>query len=190
MQNVPGYKRVPLGRLTAEGLLVVNRPLDVTAQRYIDSDSPVFATAGTMEFQTGLQWCSIIVAVTGAPTSSTAISVENVLHVECIPRATSIGQSTPAAKYNTAALGGASNAASKATAAVLDSEKGKRVAEVVEAAKTGIAAAGGGVGYGKAPNIKLARKYSPYKGGGRTIVRAGKALFGLVDKFGNFLTNP
>lgn len=146
MQNVPGYKRVPLGRLTAEGLLVVNRPMDVTAQRYIDSDSPVFATAGTMEFQSGLQWCSILVAITGAPLSSTPISVENVLHIECIPRSTAISQSTPAAKYNVAALGGASNAASKATAAVLDSEKGKRAAEVIQAAAQGVNAAGGGGG--------------------------------------------
>lgn len=144
MQQVPGYKRIPLGRLTAEGLLVVNRPMDVTAQRYIDSDSPVFDNAGTMEFQSGMQWCSIVVAVTGAPVSSTPISVENVLHIECIPRATAVSQSTPAAKYNTAALGGAANAASQATAAVLDSEKGKRAQEVLQAAAKGIEAAGGG----------------------------------------------
>lgn len=146
MQQVPGYKRVPLGRLTSEGLLVVNRPMDVTAQRYVDSDSPGFASAGTMEFQSGLQWCSIVYAVTGAPVSSTPITIESVLHIECIPRATAIGQATPAAKYNTGALGGASNAASKATSAVLDSEKGQRAAQVAQAAATGIEAVTGRAG--------------------------------------------
>lgn len=146
MQNVPGYKRIPLGRLTSEGLLIVNRPMDVTAQRYVDTDSPYIGNAATMEFHTGLQWCSILVAVTGAPISSTSATCENVIHLECIPRANAISQSTPAAKYNVTALGGASNAASKARAAVLDSEKGIRASEVVQAAAQGIQASAGGAG--------------------------------------------
>jgi len=126
MQNVPGYKRIPIGRLTAEGLTVVNRPLDVTSQRYIDTDSPVYGNAGTMEFQSGLQWCSIVVAVTGVELNTTPVTVESILHAECIPRATAISQATPAAKYNVNALGAGSNVASKTNPSALDSEKTER----------------------------------------------------------------
>jgi len=132
MQNVPGYKRIPIGRLTAEGLTVVNRPLDVTSQRYIDSDSPVYAEAGTMEFQTGLQWCSIIVAVTGCDVSSTPISVESIIHLECIPRATAVSMSTPSAKYNVQALAAAANAQAKTSPSALDSEKPARKQSALE----------------------------------------------------------
>jgi len=97
-----------------------------------------------MEFQTGLQWGSIIVAVTGCAGSTTPISIENVLHLECIPRATAISTATPAAKYNPMALGGASNGNSTTTPSALDSEKRTRSASFLTNALRGIQAAGGG----------------------------------------------
>lgn len=144
MQNVPGYKRIPIGRLTAEGLVVVNRCTDTTAQRYVDTDSPVYGSAGTMEFQSGLQWCSIIVAVTGAVASTVPITIENILHLECIPRATAISSATPAAKYNPGSLGGAANGNSATNPSALDSEKGHRKMSFLQNAVKGVQAAGGG----------------------------------------------
>lgn len=182
MQTVPGYKRIPLGRLTSEGLLVVNRPLDVTAQRYIDSDSPVFASAGTMEFQSGLQWCSVIVAFTGVPISTTIATIENVLHVECIPRASAISQSTPAAKYNTSALGAAANAASKAKAAVLDSEKPERAVQVLNAGLEGAQAAAGKSTIGKQfmQAFGHLRRPSLNGGGGDGIRNSAPSFTGML----------
>lgn len=144
MQNVPGYKRIPIGRLTAEGLTVVNRCTDTTAQRYVDTDSPVYGTAGTMEFQSGLQWCSIIVAVTGVAASSVPVSIESILHLECIPRATAVSTATPAAKYNPPALGAAANGNSATNPSALDSEKRNRVGSFLSNAAKGLQAAGGG----------------------------------------------
>jgi len=144
MQAVPGYKRMPIGRLTAEGLTVVNRPMDCTAQRYVDTDSPIYGNAGTMEFQSGLQWASILVAVTDVDVSSTPVSVEVIQHIEYIPRATAVAQGSPAATFNTSALAGASAAAAKTVAAALDSEKAARASTFVQSALGAIGRVGSG----------------------------------------------
>jgi len=144
MQAVPGYKRIPIGRLTAEGLIVVNRAMDCTSQRYIDADSPVYANAGTMEFHSGLQWGSIIVAITDCDPTTVPVSIEVINHIEYIPRATAVSQATPAATFNTAALAGASAAASKTAAAVLDSERGQRAGNVLRTALGAMGRAGTG----------------------------------------------
>lgn len=144
LANVPGYKRVPLARLTAEGLSINNRPLDCTAQRYVDVDGPSYASAGTMEFQVPNQWCSIVVVAEGVAASSTVLSVENVLHMECIPRSSSISTPNPAASYNPGALGAASQMLAKTKAAVLDSEKPNQAREAFQNAVKGLSKATGG----------------------------------------------
>lgn len=133
LSNVPGYKRIPLSRLTSEGLTIVNRPLDCTAQRYYDVNAPTMADAGIMEFHVPNQWASIVIVVEGVAASTTPIAIENVIHLECIPRASSIGQATPAASYNPPALGAASGILSKVESAVLDGKKPlrERKAQVV-----------------------------------------------------------
>jgi len=173
MQNVPGYKRIPIGRLTAEGFTVVNRCLDTTSQRYVDTDSPVYANAGTMEFQTGLQWCSIIVAVTGASPTSTPITIESIQHHECIPRATSISSSTPAAKYNVGALAAATNGMSKTTPSALDSEKKPRKASFLNNAASVLQGFGAA---GKLPRLTKGR----FKVGNspKTVIREGRVTNG------------
>lgn len=157
MQNTPGYKRIPIGRLTSEGITIVNRPLDVTAQRYVDTDANPYGNAAQMEFHSGLQWCSIVVAVSGVTPSTVPISVEQILHLECIPRSTSIGQATPAAKLNLFAQGGAGNANSKVNPVMLDSEKSQRAARVVQETLTGGQAATGNTGGGMLSRSALAR---------------------------------
>jgi len=144
MQNVPGYKRVPIGRLTAEGLTLVNRPLDCTAQRYQDADSGLFGNSTRTEFTAGMNWGCLIIAVTGVAALSTPVTIENVLHVENIPRFSAVSQATPAAKYNVAALAGASNAQSKVNPSALDSEKPARKASAIQAAFQGLGVAGRG----------------------------------------------
>lgn len=143
LSNVPGYNRIPIARLTAEGLTIVNRPLDCTSQRYVDTDSGGYNNADVDGFHVPYQWGSICVAVEGAPASSTVLSVESILHMECIPRATSISTPSPAASYSPAALGGASNSLSKTVSTFLDGDKSKRVQESVSNAKRGIQKATG-----------------------------------------------
>lgn len=176
MQNTPGYKRIPIGRLTAEGITIVNRPLDVTAQRYVDTDALPYNNASAMEFHTGMQWCSIIVAVTGCVASSTPISVEEILHLECIPRSTSIGQATPAAKLNNFAQGAAANANAKVAPTMLDSEKTKRAVQVVEEAITGGQAATGQAGGGMLSRSALGRLLGGLRGSDMSMRTASNGI--------------
>jgi len=183
MQNVPGYKRIPIGRLTAEGLIVVNRCTDTTAQRYVDSDSPVYANAGTMEFQTGLQWCSIIVAVTGCTGNTVPISVESILHLECIPRATAISTATPAAKYNPPALGAAANGNSSTNPSALDSEKSSRKLSFLSNALKGAQAAGGGK-VASAGGMRLSALFNAVGSAGSSNVNMSGGIRNVVSSSG------
>jgi len=148
LQSVPGYKRYPIGRLTGEGLVVCNRPLDCTAQRYLDTDSEIWGSSTSQEWNIGAQWGTIMVAVSGVAASSVPISIENVVHYECIPRATSISQSTPASTYNVTALAGASSAQSHASISALDSEVPQRQNNAINIALNAM----GRVGAGRAQN--------------------------------------
>lgn len=149
LQSVPGYKRYPIGRLTGEGLTVVNRPLDCTSQRYLDSDSAVFGSSAASEFNVPCQWGVILVAISGVAAATTPVSIENVTHFECIPRSTSISQSTPASAYNVTALAGAASAQAHSSVSALDSEVPQRTNEAVNIALNAM----GRVGQGKLPRI-------------------------------------
>lgn len=165
MQNVPGYKRVAIGRLTAEGLTVVNRPLDVTSQRYVDTDSDIFGSATTNEFHTPLQWCSVVIAVTGVDASTVPITVENILHAECIPRATAISQATAAARYNVAALAAGANANAKTSPSALDSEKPARKADAIGHAMDALGGAARGTSLRNFANFRdLGLAHTPGRG--------------------------
>lgn len=166
MQAVPGYRRIPIGRLTSEGLTIANRCMDVTSQRYTDTDSPVYANAGTMEFQTPLQWASIIVAVTGAPVGSVPLAIESIIHFECIPRVTSVSTATPAASFNPGALGAGSAAQSKTSPSYTDGERTQRKAKAIANAIGGAMKAGGAgkVTGPKRTIYRLARNLGPVQG--------------------------
>lgn len=176
MQNTAGYKRIPIGRLTSEGITVVNRPLDVTAQRYVDTDASPYTSASQMEFHTGLQWCSIIVALSGCTSSTVPVSVEQILHLECIPRSTSIGQATPAAKLNNFAQGAAANANAKVNPTMLDSEKTQRAVQVVQEAITGGQAATGQAGGGMLSRSALGRLLAGLRGSDMSMRTASNGI--------------
>jgi len=94
-----------------------------------------------------MNWGCLIIAVTGVAALSTPITIENVIHVENIPRFSAVSQATPAAKYNVAALAGASNAQSKTNPSALDSEKPLRKKSAISAALQGLGVAGRGMSY-------------------------------------------
>lgn len=145
MQATPGYKRYPIGRLTGEGLVVVNRPLDCTAQRYLDTDSVIWGSSTSSEWNIGAQWGMILVVVSGVgAAASTPVSIENVVHYECIPRSTSISQATPASTYNVTSLAGAASAQTHASVSALDSEVPARQNDAINIALNAMGRVGGG----------------------------------------------
>jgi len=183
MANLPGYKRMPLSRLTSEGLVIVNKPLDSTSQRYIDADAQTTQISATqMEFHIPNQWATIMVAVDGAPLGSTPLAFEIVTHYESIPRPTSVISATPAAAYSPAALGAASGVNARAPPVYADSERGVRRAEGVQAARRGMDKV-----LGRAGNLARAARYAAagQKAGavagplGRLVGGAGGFVAGL-----------
>jgi len=102
----------------------------------------VYNNAGVSEFQVPLQWCSIVVAVTGAPVGSTPLAIESIIHLECIPRVTSVSSATPAASFNPSALGAGSAAQSKTTSSYTDGERGIRKSKALANAVSGAMKAG------------------------------------------------
>lgn len=168
LQSVPGYRRYPLGRLTSEGVTVINRPMDCTSQRYIDTDNTIFAASTQNEFNTACQWGVILVAVSGVAASTTPVSIETIMHYECIPRSTSISQSTPAARYNVDALAGAAAALSSGPASALDSERPQVVTQAVRTAVNNMSGAderGRGGRWGSMRDDIIARRKTPKRAG-------------------------
>jgi len=102
MNNQPWYRRFTLASLTQRSVTVVNKFLDATATRYQDSDNNQVASSGATahEFQFGNSWCAIIVAIEGAPPSSSPITVQTIVHYEGLPKIGTANSSTPAAQYN------------------------------------------------------------------------------------------
>jgi len=172
MQSVPGYKRIPIGRLTAEGLTVINRPLDCTAQRYVDTDSNIFVSTTAGEFNVPLQWGVILIAVTGVDPGSTPISVENIIHNECIPRSSAVSQATPAARYNVNALAAAANAQSKTSPSALDSEKPARKRSAINHALSALGTIGRGM-RAASDVVMNSVNSTPASGGIRNMVSSG-----------------
>lgn len=112
MSNLPWYKRYTLASLTQRSITVVNKFLDATATRYVDSDSGVIGNAAHTDFQFSHGWCAIIVAVEGAPVSTSPITVDSIVHYEGLPKIGSTNQSTPAAPFNVRELQDVSRIAS------------------------------------------------------------------------------
>lgn len=181
LSNVAGYKRIPLARLTAEGLVITNRPLDCTAQHYTDTDNPIYNGGSTNDgWNVPLEWASIIVVVEGVtanPTSTQSLlAIESILHTECIPRATSISTPSPAAAYSPAALGAASAVTSRVQAAVLDGDKAAKKMKAAMVAQKGVSKAIGG------KVVRIPRKQFKIGGGQPKSVHRTIGIPGINDR--------
>lgn len=97
------------------------------------------------EWNIGAQWGMILVVVSGVgAAASTPVSIENVVHYECIPRSTSISQATPASTYNVTSLAGAASAQTHASVSALDSEVPARQNDAINIALNAMGRVGGG----------------------------------------------
>jgi len=81
MQDCPFYQRFTLAQLIAKPITVINKFSDDSAFRYRDTgDYGTPTTTGTEYHNFG--WMAIIIAVTGQPSGSTPLNIENICHGE------------------------------------------------------------------------------------------------------------
>lgn len=120
MQNSPFYKRYPLATLTQRPLKVVSKILDENAYRYISPTSPGDGNAGGANHLAHSGWAPIMIAVTGAPLNSNPVSVESILHLECIPNVASSNGVSPAASNDARQMEYATNVATHNPAGFLE----------------------------------------------------------------------
>lgn len=136
MASLPTYRRFTLASLTQRSVTVVNKFIDITAQRYQDTDT-LFANPGTgmyyLHFATS--WCAVVVATESAPTAVVSLSVENFVHYEALPKfsSTLTQSSSPAANFNVRELQDVSKIASKNQAYILEGEENEAINNAVNA---------------------------------------------------------
>lgn len=130
MNNQPWYRRFTLASLTQRSVVVVNKFLDGSATRYQDPDSPGFAGVGATpnEFHFGNSWCAIIVAVEGAQSSSTPLTVNTIVHYEGLPKIGTANTSTPAAQFNVRELQDVSRIATNHPGTFMEGEENELIA--------------------------------------------------------------
>jgi len=145
MSNLSWYRRFTLSSLTQKSVTVVNKFLDLTAQRYSDPASDLMATGGDVSFHTGTGWCAIIIAVEGAQVNTNCLSVESLVHFEAIPKisSTNTGGSSPAANFNVQEMEGVSRMAATSSGVFVEGEEQSVISRGMQALGSGFAAAAG-----------------------------------------------
>lgn len=130
LANCQGYRKYPLAMLTQQGVNVVNKFLDCTATKYIDTLSDGYTATGTdITMQTN-GWAAIIIAVEGAPVSTAVLSIAEVMHLEAIPKVSAVDNSTPAAPYDVNTLMETSRLSGNIAPTFSDAESARHEAEV------------------------------------------------------------
>jgi len=100
MTGLAFYKRVTLASLTQSPITAINKWIDERAFQYQDPNqvSTLTATApGEVQSPFGMDWCSIVVLVEGAPAGSVPLSAEHLLLTEGLPQKTGVLIGTQAA---------------------------------------------------------------------------------------------
>lgn len=137
MNNAMFYQRFPLAMLTQKSVTVVNKFLDVSATRYVDPASDVAAQATDVTFQTE-GWAAIIVAVESTGTSTNALVVESLIHLEGIPWVSGVNAATPAAPFSIQSLESVSRMAGQTPAAFVQGEEETYFNQAAQAAGAGM----------------------------------------------------
>lgn len=147
LSNAMFYRRYPLAQFTQQSLTIVNKFLDNTSQRYIDVNSDgIGPTTNDNNFQTN-GWAAIMVVIEGAVANSVCVEIENVVHVEAIPKKDGISSATPAASYNVSVLEEVSHLAGQTPAAFADEERSSYLSQVTQAMQGGVRSAARNVFY-------------------------------------------
>jgi len=149
MQRMNGYGRVPLSSLTQTPLTIVNKPMDVTSQRYRDMvDNGFGSTVGGFDFAG--QWCTIIVLIEAPQVVANLLEVQTLTHYEAIVNTNGgaiIPTGTDAEMYDPVVLGAAAHALADSELTINEDKDWDAIA--VKALETFEGAMGGAVqGYG------------------------------------------
>ena len=137
LNNCMWYRRVPLALLTQKSVTVTNKFLDMTATRYFDPSSGIIAQGADNTFQAP-GWATIIVAVESSTASTNAVVVEQIEHIEALPLASGVNDSSPAAPYNVQDMENVSTLSGHVDATTIEGEEGVRQNEVLQALSEGV----------------------------------------------------
>lgn len=144
MASLPSYRRFTLASLTQRSVTVVNKFIDVTSQRYIDTDA-TFGNPGVgiSALHFGEAWCAILVATEGAPVSVVSLSIENLVHYEALPKfsSTLTMSSSPAANFNVREMEDVSKISSKNSGIFLEGEEQEAIGNAIHSLGRGAARA-------------------------------------------------
>lgn len=131
MRELPHYRRVTLASLTQEPMTVVNKFLDTTAFRYVDTSSTELAavtdTTGQPKgtFHVPQSWMAVVVAVEshGQAAGTTIVTIENITHFEGQAKVAGLNTDDSAETANPDAFDGTASAAGKTKASWFSSEQ-------------------------------------------------------------------
>jgi len=145
MKSLRGYRKVTLSALTQNALTVVNRYTSQDAFQYFGSNEIqagfLSTDGGKNQIGGGHNWGTIIVALEGVPASA-GVSVENLLHLECLPDFSATNSASPPAPSNPQQMAAATHIASTGDPSHFPSEQQQVVNDAAASiAGTGVNAA-------------------------------------------------
>lgn len=145
------YNRYTISSLTQHPIIVVNKFLDNTSQRYTStlSTAEIQATgnpAGSIQIPN--EWCYIVVAVEAGIASTTMVNAETICHYEALPLLTGVTTGTPAAAFNPADMAGTGRVGSEIPPSYVDDGQGNPslIQQGAQAFVQGAQAAAPGIG--------------------------------------------
>jgi len=136
------YKRVTLASLTQSPLTIINKYVDETAFRYTSPDRFDGPQSGEntpnlrLQFNTPYSWGAILIAIEGA-SSAAPLQVEQILHLEGIPKSTSFLMGGIAASYNPGLLTATSNMVARNDIAHTEEQQASYVSQALSNAYSG-----------------------------------------------------
>lgn len=121
------YNRYTISSLTQHPIIVVNKFLDNTSQRYTSTQSATDIQtggnpAGTIEIPN--EWCYIVIAVEAGIASTTMVNAECICHYEALPLLTGVTTGTPSAAFNPADMAGTGRVGSEIPPSYVDDGQG------------------------------------------------------------------
>jgi len=159
MSESTWYKRVPLATLTQRPLTVVNKILDTTATTYasprrafvsegagaLEVYQSIGSSPGSFDRDSLNGFANIVIAVEGAPSGSSPLVIETIMHLEALPRSVGLQSGSLAAPSRPDVLAGVSHMASTTPAEHFEGEEASAISRAASAFAAGASAAAGGI---------------------------------------------
>jgi hypothetical protein len=140
------YRRVTLASLTQSPLTIINKFTDETAFRYQDRNGPNVAaeltgTANSFQILGSRSWGALLIAFEGVGTLA-PLNIEHLLMTEAIPNYDSSAVGTTAAPNQPSVIAAAGGMAANTDFVHTEAQQDTYVAQALDAARQGAAAAG------------------------------------------------